>query len=160
MSRYEKMIEENPGKYPENLGKKWEEEERKQLIEELKSHKSIEEIAKNHKRTENGIISEIKRQICDLYKDGTCIDDIEKKINVERKYIEKTIKLKEKQSIKIIKDVKENKSNPFIGTLIDTKIEHIIEDDSTNDKLERIEYKLNSLQTKVDLILEYLKSIQ
>ena len=127
-------------KFPENMGKPWENEEQIKLREELCSNNSIELIAKLHKRTENGILCEIKREIYNFYKEGKNIEELKKIFNLEKEFIEKTIRIKEKNS----KNIK--KENP----IVENKITHIFEEESIEKRLERIELK-------VDKILEYLK---
>jgi hypothetical protein len=54
-------IEKSDMNNEENHGKKWEEDEINELIKEVKEKKKLEDIIKNHKRKNGGIISAIKK---------------------------------------------------------------------------------------------------
>lgn len=162
MAMFTKLKEKDPEKYPERIGQKWSKEEQKQLLDEIASNKSIEEIAKIHKRTERGIKCELEKQaiyICNVEKKS--IEEAQIITGLDKLNIEIAIKTnsdalqKRKEKEKLIE------SKSLSKTKTKNKIEHIIEDnDSVSDKLERIEYKLDNLQAKVNKIFEYIKSIQ
>lgn len=79
---------------PLNHGKKWNEEELKQLLKELKKNKNIKDIAQIHGRTEGGIISRCKEVAYDMYSKKKNIDEIVKITKLDENTINEVIKQK------------------------------------------------------------------
>ena len=59
------MAEENPDKYPGRMGQPWKPEEVDKLLTSIREKKSLEDIAKDHQRTEGGINAELKKLAVD-----------------------------------------------------------------------------------------------
>ncbi len=67
---------------PARHGLPWRDEEHKQLISELLSHKEIEEIANDHNRSEGGIRARMKIIIFDLFKENKTFEEISNMFNI------------------------------------------------------------------------------
>lgn len=57
-------------------GTKWSKEEEENLLKEMQSGKTIAECAKEHKRTEVGILSRLKQIACTMVLDGKSVDEV------------------------------------------------------------------------------------
>lgn len=75
---YQALHEQNPGKYPENLGKPWTDEEILALLLGIRAKKSHSEIAENHKRTIGGILSRLNLLAWEYYSENKSMDQIQK----------------------------------------------------------------------------------
>ena len=77
-----------------NTGKKWTDDEDKQLIDELKQRKTFDEIGELHKRNKGGIQSRVDNHIRDFYRDGHGIAKIAKALCLEETYIKNVLQVK------------------------------------------------------------------
>ncbi len=75
---YRHMALENPGKYPENMGKAWSDEEIIELLLEIRDKKSHQEIAEKHKRTIGGITSRLRQLAWEYHTEGKTLEQIQK----------------------------------------------------------------------------------
>ena len=73
---------------PENLGLKWSINEENELIDSLREEKTIEEIARIHKRTIGGIKSRINIIVYKLLINGKSVEYINKNMNITKEEIE------------------------------------------------------------------------
>jgi hypothetical protein len=77
MTTYTKMARENPDKYPARMGQPWTSDEVSKLLAFIVNNKSVEDIAKEHQRTEGGITAQIRKMAYDYYKnDKKSIEEI------------------------------------------------------------------------------------
>ena len=81
--------------YPSNIGKKWNDDEEKILLEELKKNIDIEFIAKTHNRTIGGINSRRQQIAYKLHCDNVSIEKIIEITKLDRFQILETIKKRE-----------------------------------------------------------------
>jgi hypothetical protein len=87
------FAKECPNKYikndniPSNRGCKWSNEEEKILLEELDKNYDIKTIAQNHNRTEGAIKSRCKLIVYKMHLNNVPIDEIIKKMKLDREYI-------------------------------------------------------------------------
>jgi len=71
------MARENPDKYPARMGQPWTSDEVSKLLAFIVNNKSVEDIAKEHQRTEGGITAQIRKMAYDYYKnDKKSIEEI------------------------------------------------------------------------------------
>lgn len=149
---YKKKAQEDPDKYGKNGGQSWSEEEHVQLLKEVKN-KSIEEISEIHERSQNAINARLKYLARIMINEGktieeaqkivklVSIDDIQKFISKEKKKLE--VKKNNKEILKEIKNQKED----------------IKEISKSEDKLLEIEKKINSINEKLEIIMNQLDKI-
>ena len=116
-------------------GSKWLQEEDDMLLKEI-IHKTYEEIALNHKRTVTGIKSRvISHIIYPIYKKGDKnINELSNEYNIDKETIEKYINKNEKKQDNI-----ENKNFENLILL----------------KLSSLEYKLLTLEEKINYLIKY-----
>jgi predicted DNA-binding protein YlxM (UPF0122 family) len=74
---FEKMAEANPDKYPSRMGKAWDDNENKKLLQSIQKGISIEDIAKDHSRTVGGINGRLKHLAFEYYNKDYEIEDIQ-----------------------------------------------------------------------------------
>jgi hypothetical protein len=91
MSKFQKLVEENPGKYPQRLGAPWDDAECKQLLNSIKNNKTINEIATEHGRTVGGIQARLRHLAVEYYNKDYDIDDIEELTGLSKEDIADTI---------------------------------------------------------------------
>lgn len=105
-----KMLKsQNPDKeYPSNIGKKWNDDEEKILLEELKKNIDIELIAKTHNRTIGGINCRRQEIAYKLHIDNISIEEIIMITKLDRFQILETIKKRENntKNCKVIRETK------------------------------------------------------
>ena len=105
---YSKLVEENPGKYPANIGKAWLDDEVIRLLKSVKAKKTHKDIAEEHGRTLGGIVSKLKGIAADYYfGDQRSLDDIQRFTGLDKETISDAISKREWQN-----SVKEAKAKP------------------------------------------------
>ena len=83
-------------KYPSRMGQPWKDDEIDKLLASIQKKKSIEEIAKEHSRTEGGIRSYINKLATDYhFNDKRPIEEIQKITGLTKEKIEDAIKRRE-----------------------------------------------------------------
>ena len=92
----------DPSKYPSRLGQPWDDDEILKLLVSIQKKKSIEDIAKEHDRTEGGIKCYINKLATDYhFNDKRPIEEIQQYTGLSKEEIEKAIKKREvKETIK------------------------------------------------------------
>jgi hypothetical protein len=78
MSHIQLLKQQNPEKYPENMGKAWSDEEVIELLLAIRDKKTIEEIAEKHKRTVGGITCKLDQLAWEYHTEGKTIEQIQK----------------------------------------------------------------------------------
>jgi len=92
MSTFTKMAQDNLDKYPARMGQPWTSDEVSKLLAFIVNNKSVEDIAKEHQRTEGGITAQLRKMAYDYYKnDKKCIEEIETLTGLSALVINKTI---------------------------------------------------------------------
>jgi hypothetical protein len=92
MATYTKMARENPDKYPARMGQPWTSDEVSKLLTFIANNKLIEDIAKEHQRTEGGITAQLRKMAYDYYKnDKKPIEEIVTLTGLSQKQIIDTI---------------------------------------------------------------------
>ncbi len=87
MQEHIKRLQEMPE--TSNVGMKWTPQEEQQLIESLRHGKDVNDIAKEHKRTQGGIKSHIKKIAVDMIEnEGKSINDVCTLLHLTQKEIE------------------------------------------------------------------------
>jgi len=128
----------DPSKYPSRLGQPWKEDEVVKLLRSIQKKKSIEDIAKEHDRTEGGIISYIKKLATDYhFNDKRPIEEIQQYTGLSKEEIEEAIKkrvIKKKKPTVSITDADEDE--PTMKEVVSL--------------LKDIQGKLNALLEKVE----------
>lgn len=89
-------------KYPSRMGQSWKKEEVTKLLTSIQEKKSIEEIAKDHDRTEGGIRSYLNKIAVDFHlKDNKPMEEIQKVTGLTEEQIKEALKRHEtKESVK------------------------------------------------------------
>ena len=88
----------DPSKYPSRMGQPWKEDEVVKLLTSIQRKKSIEEIAKEHDRTEGSIHSYIRKLAVDYhFNDNRPMEEIQKFTGLTKELIEDAI---QKRTIK------------------------------------------------------------
>ena len=82
------MKNENPGKYPDNVGEKWTPEEETQMLKLFREGNSFKEIADIHKRMVGGIRKRMYQIIERCYKAEWSIDRIYKLTGMDKPEIQ------------------------------------------------------------------------
>ena len=93
------------GPTPNKHGKKWSKEEDNQLLQDLKSDITLDDISKKHERTLSSIKLRMEKHAVDMYKDKVDIKQIEKLTrlkNIEKLASKYEMKDVEKKSVKTI----------------------------------------------------------
>lgn len=86
----------DPSKYPSRMGQPWKEDEIVKLLTSIQKKKSIEEIAKEHGRTEGGINSYITKLAVDYHlNDKRSMEEIQRFTGLTKEQIEDAIKKRE-----------------------------------------------------------------
>ena len=86
------MARENPDKYPARMGQPWTSDEVSKLLTFIANNKLIEDIAKEHQRTEGGITAQLRKMAYDYYKnDKKPIEEIVTLTGLSQKQINDTI---------------------------------------------------------------------
>ena len=138
-----KMLKsQNPDKeYPSNIGKKWNGDEEKILLEELKKNIDIEFIAKTHNRTIGGINS--RRQ------------QIAYKLHCTNVSIEKIIEITKLDRFQILETIKKRENN--------TKNCNVIKKTETTFALENEIYEMKNdikeLKNTIKELVEMMKAV-
>lgn len=108
LSVFKKLREE---KETSSVGKKWTSQEETQLLNSItKNKKSFEDIAKEHKRTVNGIKCRLKKLALDMIeKDGKTVEETATLMNLTVEEIEEYQKNKKETEteIDILKDIRD-----------------------------------------------------
>ena len=73
---YQRLIEKNPGKYPRRIGEPWLYEEEFKLLKSVREKKTIEEIAKEHERTNTAIKCKLKAFAWDYWNENKTKEQI------------------------------------------------------------------------------------
>ncbi len=130
----------DPSKYPSRMGQPWKDDEIDKLLVSIQKKKSIEEIAKDHNRTEGGIRSYINKLASDYhFNDKRPIEEIQKITGLTKEEIEDAIKRRE-YSVK--KDV-------------DKKTKSIAKPFSDNEStMKEVVSILKDIQEKLNMLLE------
>lgn len=130
MSKFQKLIEENPGKYPQRLGAPWDDAECKKLLNSIKKGTSINDIAIEHGRTVGGIQARLRHLAVEYYNKDYDLDDIEELTGLSQEAIadaiarntaskERSKNKKEEKKDKKIKDfLSVSPSQPLIDSNI------------------------------------------
>lgn len=124
MPCYTKMNQENPDKYPGRMGQPWKPEEVDKLLTSIREKKSLEDIAKDHQRTEGGINAELRKLAYEYHiKSKKQMEEISVLTGLSEKDIRDTITRRDaiqekKQSLK-----GEYDTNKLIPEKTPTKIE-------------------------------------
>ena len=92
MQSYTKMARENPDKYPSRMGQPWTSDEVSKLLAFIANNKQVEDIAKEHQRTEGGITAQLRKMAYDYYKnDKKSVEEIEALTGLSERQINDTI---------------------------------------------------------------------
>jgi len=89
---YQRMVLENPDKYPSRMGQSWKKEEDQELLDMLSHKCSKEEIIGHLQRTPGSIKSRIELHIRRLAVKPTSVDIIAEELNVSEELILKVLK--------------------------------------------------------------------
>jgi hypothetical protein len=91
----------DPSKYPSRMGQPWNEEEIVKLLTSIQKKKSIEEMAKEHGRTEGGINAYIRKLAVDYHlNDKRPMEEIQRFTGLTKEQIEEAIKKHEFKAAK------------------------------------------------------------
>ena len=89
---FQKLAENNPGKYDENFGQPWTNEEEIKLLRLVDKNKSIDDISKEHKRSAGGIRGKLSNIAYKMYNENKTIDEIQNKLKLlDNEQIQKAI---------------------------------------------------------------------
>lgn len=129
------------GNYPSRMGQPWLEDEVIKLLTLIQKKKSLKDIAKQHDRTEGGIIAKLKGLAVDYhFNDERPIEEIMKFTGLNKEEIVDAIRKKEyRDSHKRIKKTIE------------------IEEDNSEPTLKHLMELMKDLQYKVNVILEKIQ---
>jgi hypothetical protein len=111
MNKFQKLVENNPEKYPSRLGAPWSDAECKKLLQSIKNGKSIEDIAKEHERTHGSIAAKLRHLAVEYYNKDYELGDIEELTGLSNEVIadaiarhtsakEKSVQKKKEKTIK------------------------------------------------------------
>jgi transposase len=64
---YDRLIAENPDKYPARMGQHWNQSEIQELLTRVQQKKSVHEIANEHQRTKGSITAKLRQIAADYY---------------------------------------------------------------------------------------------
>ena len=143
-------LRENPE--TSNVGKKWSEEEINDLLNEIKNNKSLDEIAKIHKRTPSSIKSKLMSIAIKLLEKNMDINEVSKVVNLSVKSIQDYIEKYGKNEKKISEVKSETKSESKNKELSVSDILKLFDSPKTldihiqeeeNHNIEKKEIKLN-----------------
>lgn len=96
---FQKLVDENPGKYPVNMGKIWKDEDVVQLLKSVKAKKTHKDIAEEHGRTLGSIRAKLKGIAADYYfGDNRSLDDIQRFTGLDKETISDAISKREWQN--------------------------------------------------------------
>ena len=144
---YKKKAQEDPDKYGKNGGQPWSEKEHELLLKEV-NKKNLQEISISHERTENAICARLKYLARNMINEGKTIEEAQKIVKlVSIEEIKKFINSENKK-----KEVKEH--NKEILKEVKNK------DDKEENKVIELEKRINSIEDKLNTIIEQLKEIQ
>lgn len=133
-----------------NAGSKWSEDEINNLLYEIKNNISLDEIAKNHKRTPSSITGKLYSIAIKLLEKNMDINEVSKVVNLSVISIQGYIKKYPNKKTKIISETKSETNNqltaseilklfqPSISKTLDIPIQ-----EETNVNVEKKEIKLN-----------------
>lgn len=147
-----KVVENNPGKYPERAGFTWDEEESMNLLLAIRQNQTFETIAENHQRTKGSIICQLKRIAVDYNNEGMELKKIMKYTRLFEEQINEAI---EKDRYKKIPIEEKNKLKEEKNKNEENNITNV-----TDKKEKRERRKLNIVDNKDEEILETLKNIE
>ena len=148
-------------------GSKWTTEEENQLLDEIKTGKSFNELALLHNRNVGGIVSRLKTIAASMViKEGADIEELVKMFHIDKEYIEKEVKYitnrneKKTSSISKTKGYNENNDDPTIDSasnvIVNNNVNSIVD---SNKWQENIRRRLDILEQKLDNVLEELANI-
>lgn len=144
MSFYQRQTPMTPGL--ENMGKAWKDEELLQLLKEVKSQMTKQDIATAHKRTVGGIISRLKSLAADYYlNDSKPINEIMVITGLPKDVIIDAISKKEYRDELKDKKAKENKvsEEDILSKTLKTK-------PNESSELQEILILLKSIEARVE----------
>jgi len=129
------------GNYPSRMGQPWLEDEIIKLLTLIQKKKSLKDIAKQHDRTEGGIIAKLKGLAVDYhFNDERPIEEIMKFTGLNKEEIVDAIRKKEYRD-----------SHKRIKKTIET------EEDNSEPTLKHLMELMKDLQYKVNVILEKIQ---
>lgn len=101
----------DPSKYPSRMGQPWKEDEVVKLLTSIQKKKSVEEIAKEHDRTEGSINAYIRKLAVDYHiNDKRPMEEIQRFTGLSKEQIEDAIKQREfKDAVKKLSKTAESK---------------------------------------------------
>ncbi len=102
-NKFEKLVKENPDKYPSRMGQPWETDEVIKLLKYVKENKSHSEIAELHERTIGSISSKLRSLAYEYHCEGRSLEKIMKFTGLSKEIIEATIQ-RNQNKIKISKE--------------------------------------------------------
>jgi hypothetical protein len=138
----------DPSKYPKRRGQPWKEDEVVKLLTSIQKKKSIEEIAKEHERTEGSINSYLRKLAADYhFNDNRHIEEIQKFTGLAKEDIEDAIKRREvKDAVKKSSETSTPKEKKQWKKATSEELPTMLEVVSL---LKDIQSKLNTLLDKV-----------
>jgi hypothetical protein len=121
---------------PQNLGLKWSIHEEEELLQYLNENKTLEEIARIHKRTVGGIDSRIKTIVCKFLKNGMDLELISNKTNLDKSEI---LQIKTDNELKLMNKRKEKEKEI---RMLNDEINFIRNNEQNNDDIMKMLIKI------------------
>jgi predicted transcriptional regulator len=143
-------------KYPENLGKQWLEEEDQMLLDELQNNIDIETIAKNHKRTETGIIARRREIVYKMHLEKKLIQIIMKKTNLDYETIRKIIS---EMVVKKNKEYKNKRVNKPIIECLDDGVEIVSPHLELKEEIIKLKTDVLELKSDIKCLIKMMKAV-
>lgn len=134
----------------EGVGKRWTEEEEKQMVEEIKTL-SVEEVAKIHKRMPGGISARLCLVAARLLKEGKTMEEVVLATKQSKDNIEDFIKKNG--------DGSKTKPTPTAKEL-EEKMNKKAEKSTKSDKNEELEMTIIEMKKQLDRMEQLLQQIQ
>lgn len=134
----------------EGVGKRWTEEEEKQMVEEIKTL-SVEEVAKIHKRMPGGISARLCLVAARLLKEGKSMEEVVLATKQSKDNIEDFIKKNG--------DGSKTKPTPTAKEL-EEKMNKKAEKSTKSDKNEELEMTIIEMKKQLDRMEQLLQQIQ
>ncbi len=112
--------------YPERMGMRWSKQEVEALYKEVEEGKSLDDISKTHKRSERGIVCQLKKMATECHSKGISIEkfrkvtgltDVDLLIKEKRAStvgVENTVTSPEQEMVNLLKEI-----NRKLGILIE-----------------------------------------
>ncbi len=128
---YSSLVKNNPEKYPTRMGKSWKAEEVNQLLAEVHSKKTHQEMATIHERTVGGIVSKLRSIAADYYMNQNMEVEICQQLTGLSKMeiletVAKRTEIEERKAEKIEKTSNKSLPTPIIQQESNTELKEIL----------------------------------